>query len=69
MSKTGEYFSIEIWDKCGDKHCSHTATHELLQKNETLEYIGRYCPEHILEFIKLNKDENNEGNKDVLQEE
>lgn len=55
MSKIGTYHSIEIWDKCEDPRCLKKATHELLQQNETLEYVGRYCIEHILEFKALNE--------------
>ena len=51
----GIYSSIEIWEKCKEPSCIHKATHELWQQNEYLDFIGRYCLEHILEFKLLNK--------------
>jgi len=59
--ETGEYLSIEMWEKCKDRNCFNKATHELWQQNEYLDFRGKYCLEHILEFKKLNKKENDDG--------
>ena len=54
---TGEYHSIEIWEKCGEPDCIKKATHDLWQQNEYIDFRGKYCLEHILEFQELNEKE------------